>query len=365
MHQGEVGGRVRGLIEQLEPARTQVEIAREVELTPDALSRALSGQRAFSALELARLAELLDADIHWLITGQPDPRRLVVAARHDFDFDSGRRQVPGRSGDQSVLDDIGLAYHQAYRGEPPEVVRSLPEDIAKTRAALGSGFVRPFIDRLEDVLGVDVVRVRELSTSYCFTIAQRHVIAVVATGNWFRENWSLAHELAHLVKGHLDAEQRADHEAEANAFAAELLLPAETLRSLDWSRVTAAEVAERVWEFGVSTDALARRLSWLDIQVSAEVFALLEQATQRLLRHHWVGRKSGSNDEITLRMDSAATRRFPVSLQHAHLEKIASGALGKGTLAWMLGIAADELEVEAPDESARIDSDTLSVELGL
>jgi hypothetical protein len=54
-----------------------------------------------------------------------------------------------------------------------------------------------------------------------------------------------------------------------------------------------------------------------------------------------------------------------VSLQHAHLEKIASGALGKGTLAWMLGIAADELEVEAPDESARIDSDTLSVELGL
>lgn len=332
-------------------------------MPPDALSRALNGQRAFSAIELARLADVLDTDIHWLITGTPDPRRLAIAARHDFDFDSGRRQVPGRAGDQSVLDDIGLAYHQAYQGTRPEVVQTFPEGVAKTRAALGDGFVRHFIDRLEDEVRVDVVRVSELSTSYCFTVAGRHVIVVAATGNWFRENWSLAHELGHLIIGHLDQAQRRDHEAEANAFAAELLLPSEVMRDLDWSDVSAAVLSQRVWDFGVSTDALARRLGWLGIAVSEDVAGLFTQSTQRLLRHHWAGHLF--DDEITQRMEDAASRRFPVSLQHAHLEKIASGDLGKGTLAWMLGISPDQLEVEAPADADKIDSDSLAAELGL
>jgi IrrE N-terminal-like domain len=79
---------------------------------------------------------------------------------------------------------------------------------------------------------VDVIRVAELSTAYSFTVGGRPVIAVPATASWFRENWDLAHELGHLAERH-DAEgisgPEADRrEAAANAFAADLLLPAET-----------------------------------------------------------------------------------------------------------------------------------------
>jgi hypothetical protein len=137
------------------------------------------------------------------------------------------------------------------------------------------------------------------------------------------------------------------------------------MRKLRWTGVTAAEIAQRVWDLGVSTDALAIRLGSLGVRVSAEVSALLSQPTQRLLRHSWMGQNAAFEDEITQRMDNAASRRFPVSLQHAHLDKIASGDLGKGTLAWMLGVGADQLEVEAPPEAAEIDSDALAAALEL
>ena len=55
--------------------------------------------------------------------------------------------------------------------------------------------------------------------------------------------------------------------------------------------------------------------------------------TQRLLRHHLA--IESELDEITDRMDAAAQRRFPRLLQEAHLERVASGAIGKATRAWM------------------------------
>jgi len=138
-------------IRRSSPATPHRAIAAQIGMTPDAFSRAVNGQRAFASVELARLADLLDADLHWLITGQPDPHRLVVAARHDFDHATGRRDVPGRQGDEKVLRDIALAYRQAYpksRSAP-----DLPSSSVDARAALGEDFVRPFADRLESRVG--------------------------------------------------------------------------------------------------------------------------------------------------------------------------------------------------------------------
>jgi hypothetical protein len=53
-----------------------------------------------------------------------------------------------------------------------------------------------------------------------------------------------------------------------------------------------------------------------------------------------------------------------MSLQEAHLGLIASGAVSRGTLAWMLGIAADSLDVDAP-EIPEVDVDDLATALGL
>jgi hypothetical protein len=359
-----IGARVLEHIRLICPTARHRDIAEEIGMTPDAFSRALNGKRAFSSIELARLADHLNADVHWLITGRPDPRRLVVAARHTFDHETGRRNVPGREADDQVLRGIDLAYRQAY--PDPQEVPTLPESPARVRSILGEGFVRPFADRLEDLLGIDVVRVANLSTAYSFTAGGRPVIAVPATGNWFRENWSMAHELGHLARhDHDQTPSRVEWESRemaANAFAAEILLPHALLDPIDWHGLDAAGLADLVWEWGVSTDALSHRLKALKGALPAVVQAWAGQTTQRLLRHHWRG--ASGRDDITLRMDAAAQRRFPLALQEAHLKGIASGALGKGTLAWMLGIDPDALEVDSPSVP-EMDVDDLAKALGL
>ena len=75
----EVGVRIRAAM----PAgMSQRQLAERAGMTPDALSRALNGQRGLSPTEVAKIAETLGADTHWLITGAPDPFSLTVAARH-------------------------------------------------------------------------------------------------------------------------------------------------------------------------------------------------------------------------------------------------------------------------------------------
>jgi Zn-dependent peptidase ImmA (M78 family) len=365
-----IGDRVLQRLEQVSPGLRHRDIAEQVGMKPDAFSRALHGERQFASIELARLAELLGADLHWLITGEPDPNRLRVAARHNFDRATGLRTVPGRESDGQVLADIALAYRQAY--PEPEAERwqamaaAWPESADAVRLALGEDFVRRFADRLEEHLGIGVVRVAELSTAYSFTVGERPVIALPASASWFRENWDLAHELRHLIRRHpddgLSGTEAASHEADANGFAAELLLPAQALKGIDWGSISDEELAGHVWDWGVSTDALCRRLSMLIGDLPARVERWAAGPTQRLLRRHLS--IDSELDEITIRMDEAAQRRFPRSLQEAHLERVASGAIGRATLAWMLGVDAETLDVDSP-EIPEIDAGDLAAALGL
>ena len=359
-----IGDRVLQRLKEFSPPPKHLDVAEGIGMTADAFSRALNGKRQFSSIELARLADQIGADLHWLITGQQDPHSLRVAARHDFNHETGQRTIPSRAGDEPTLTDIALAYRQAY--SEPGRVPDWPKSPASVREMLGRGFVRPFADRLEKDLGVDVVRVAELSTAYSFTIGGRAVIAVPATGSWFRENWDIAHELGHLVMGHHDgglSHSDADqHEAAANRFAAELLLPAADLRTVGWDSIGDNEFAGLVWEWGVSTDALCRRLSVLLGYAPKKAAQWGAHPTQRLLRQHL--RIDSELDEITGRMDAASQRRFPLSLQEAHLGLIASGAVSRATLAWMLGIDAYSLDVDAP-EIPEVNIDDLATALGL
>jgi Zn-dependent peptidase ImmA (M78 family) len=370
MGMSSIGDRVLQALTGLGPGSRQRDVAEQIGMTPDAFSRALHGKRQFASIELARLAELIGADLHWLITGLPDPNRLRVAARHNFDHATRLRTIPGRGADEQVLADVALAYRQAYPDPEKDPERWMAPDWAESaalvRKTLGAGFVRCFADRLEQHLSIGVVRVAELSTAYSFTVGGRPVIALPASANWFRENWDLAHELGHLVKGHHDdgiSELEADrHEAAANAFAAELLLPAETLKTVNWESTGDEELAGLVWDWGISTDALCRRLCTLLGQSPARIARWAAGPTQRLLRHHLS--IESELDEITARMDEAAQRRFPLSLQEAHLKRVESGEIGRATLAWMLGIDATALEVDAP-EIREINADDLASALGL
>lgn len=360
-----IGERVAAAIKRA--GLNQKDTAARIGMTPDALSRALSGQRGFAAIELADLAALLRQDLHYLITGEPDPHRVTFAARHAYDAETGDRSVSGAVEDSVVLEDITLAYLQAEAvGASPTPSRH-PGSADEVRELLGEGFVPDFISRLE-MLDVDVARVEQLSTAYSFTVGKRAVIALPASGNWFYENWSLAHELGHLAHQHVEVmpgqEDTARLESEANVFAADLLLPASDMRGRDWARTSREELASLLWEWGVSTSAVKNRLSALRIAVPSHLSELLGWKTQKVLRRCWDGARQSHPDLITERMTLAARRHFPDWLKEAHLDGIAAGRMHKNTLAWMLEVDADELEVEEPAPPALLGADELSALLG-
>ncbi|WP_051000508.1 helix-turn-helix domain-containing protein [Actinomyces timonensis] len=91
---------------------TQAELARQVAMSESALSKALGGTRSFAAVELAEIASALDASLHYLITGEPDPFEARAAARHAYDRAS-RRYAAHAEPDREVLEGIALLYRQA------------------------------------------------------------------------------------------------------------------------------------------------------------------------------------------------------------------------------------------------------------
>jgi Zn-dependent peptidase ImmA (M78 family) len=334
-------------------------------MTPDAFSRAINGSRSYSSLELARIAGLAKVDVYWLITGEPDPQRISFAARHEFNPKTRAYEVPGRKDDEQEIDSVALSYRQveAWLASSSNPV---PQDSVSVRMALGPGFVASFAERVEETLDIDVVRIQGLSTDYSFSVAGRRVVLLKSEPNWFHSNWSLAHEIGHFALQHHECISEAPdspHERQANAFASELLLPEDEVRAVNWEQVTRPILASLVWHFGVSTMALSNRLTSLDIAVSDSVAGALSDVTQRLLRAHpesvsvpaFAGAAThedllsfADTDPITSRMRHAAERRFPDSLIRAHIEGIAEGKVGKRSLAWMLEVSPDDLDLDEP-----------------
>lgn len=354
-------------MQELLPGRTQAEVAAQIGMKPDAFSRALNGSRGFAASELARLSELLQTSMYWLATGEPDPNEALLVARHEFAADTGARSADWGS-IRDAVDRVVLAYQQAGSMEPSSDV---PSDPRRVREELGDGFVRWLAERLGEKYGVDVVRVDGIRTACSRAIGGRVVLVVNETGNWFYQNWSMAHELGHIALGHLDRSDQAtapdvvvaSTEAAANAFAADLLLPSELVATVDWENDDPARLAKFLWDTGVSTGALRHRLNVLGIQPNAPIANALTWTTQKVLRRYpeW---NSDTTDEVTARMEAAASRRFPFALQAAHVDLVSSGRVPKATLAWMLGVDEGEIEIEEP-EPVWGDVDELARELGI
>lgn len=334
----------------------QKDLADRIGLPADALSRALNGERGFAAVELAQIARELGADVHYFITGEPSPTAMRISARHEYDPATRTRGVSGIEADRLILSDVALAYEQAGDITPSTRLPSTPAEMGE---ALGEDFAGEFADRLGG-LEVDVICINDLSTAYSFTISGRHIIVVPTSGNWFRTNWSIAHELGHLCAGHEEVHpgngDASAPEREADRFAAELLLPKHLLTDYDWERADLRHVAQLVWSWGVSTQALKIRLSALGLASHEQLTSELEGTTQRFLRHHL---PPMSGDPISERMTASTARRFPDWLKEAHLNRIAEGVVRKHTLAWMLNVDPGDIEVEEPDPPHSLGADAL------
>lgn len=368
----EIGARARTRIEEVHSKRRQADIAAEIGMTPDSFSRSLSGRRAFTAVELVDLARALMTSSHWLVTGERDPFEVKYAGRHTFDHGVKTHNPIDWDVAKTRLDDVALVYVQAYGAEAsePSVFKELKASEVRQKLieAGGPGFVRDLAENVEKALGVDVVRIDGVSGDFAIEVVGRRVIVVGETPNWFYENWSIAHELSHVFCDELSGlgdTACGDPAAErrANVFAAELLLPSSLLKQCHWEVATAVQVADLVWESGVSTDALRRRLTFLGTRLSPSATQALALKTQGLLRRHWFAPEGG--DPIAERMQNAAARRFPAHLVEAHRAGVEKGVLGVESLAWMLGVDPESLSEELSPSTVDADVDWLARELGL
>ncbi|SHT65365.1 Domain of uncharacterised function (DUF955) [Mycobacteroides abscessus subsp. abscessus] len=345
-----VGGRIRS---RLPLGMSQKRLAEKAGMTPDALSRALNGQRGFSSTELARIADELGADVYWLITGRDDPRKVEIAARHKWDATQRKRDNPGRDADEAVLGRVIAAYQAAFPSGPP-ASRALPKNPRALRDLLGEAFVREFSHAVENKLGVDVVRIAGLTTDYSLRIGARSIIILATTPRWFRSNWSLAHELGHLALGHHDGNASTDqrNEGPADQFAANLLLPSDEMSYENWDTKDESGLARFLWSAGVSTHALRNRLDALEIKPSAAVEEALNGSTPRLIRAYagaeWM---IGDEAAVTLREQQASTRLVPPVLVDALHQQVEAGNASPEFLAWALAVPVDEIDFPEPDDA--------------
>ena len=272
--------RVRNLIK--ESGLTQHDFALRIGLDDSKLSKALGGGRRFSSLDLARIADLCEVTVDWLITGAEPP--LAIAARTTGgSAGTAIREAERLSTMRSDMADLG--FPQPWR--PPEInLRSggwadqggrLAKAVLEQVRRRGVVEQANLVELVEAVFGADVA-VLDLGSGFdgLATSTDEVKLIVLATSQVpARQRFTLAHELGHLLAGddqgvHLDedvfdtAQAKNPSEMRANSFAATFLMPEETLRAAVGSAgLTERDFAALACDLIVTPLTLAFRLKGL------------------------------------------------------------------------------------------------------
>ncbi|MGW3244906.1 ImmA/IrrE family metallo-endopeptidase [Streptomyces sp. NPDC001070] len=309
-------------------AMTKAAFARSVGLTPDKLSKSLSGVRRFTSLDLALIAEAGGTTVDWLLTGN-EPLRPALAARTRSDTAAdpvGAQQVTARfAAAYEVLELLGRT------GELPAVPEADPaldryaaqgerlaaEALERLRAAeLGTD---ELIAAMEERFGVDVAitGLPQGVDGLAWQADSFRLVLLAPTGVWTRQRFTLAHELCHIlakdarsvvVESHVAPGRQKDlAEVRANVFASHLLMPAQELTD---AATAEGEISDSVFErlvvrFRVSPSALAARLHQLGLIDAArrkQLRALTTEACHLL---------AGAGDDFQKQASRASAERFP------------------------------------------------------
>jgi len=337
--------RVMDAIRSNDGGLNQAAIARQASMTQDGLSRSLSGQRNFSAGELAALAKILRVSLQWLVTGDPRGTR-----REPADWDRGSPPI-GTERPDRVAETVAFpagAYREVGLSTPsvPAVEPGTPPEVAAAEAVRGlaANSPGPFIHDLpaaiEHTYGIGVFVVGEGPAFDARAMATSKVTYVVVrgTGAWYQANLVLARELGELVGGRQSGigRRRLSSDNWSTDFAYSLLLPEAGLRSIDWNRQTPRELADFLWEAGVSAKALTQRLESLDIQPGPALVHADEGTLQLLV---WQNPRCLSHP----RARAYRAPRIPYDLFNAHLKGMREGHVDGTSLAWMLDTPLSEL----------------------
>lgn len=347
--------RVRDLIQA--SGLSQHDFALRIGLDDSKLSKSLSGARRFSSLDLARIAELSQVTVDWLITGEEPP--LALAARTTGgSAGTAIREAKRLSTLRSDVADLG--FPQPWR--PPAVGlgtgtwavqggQLATAALEQVKQAGGSVEQADLPSLVETVFGADVAVV-DLGLGFdgLATSSDDVKLVVLATSQLpARQRFTLAHELGHLLAGddqgiHLDLDvfdreqAKVPSEMRANSFAAAFLMPEDALRWAAGSTGLAEEAfAELACDLLVTPSALAYRLKNL---------RLIDSGTcdrYRVLTGSRAAALAGRSAEFAYRVTEASRPRPPGLLAR---DTYAAAEAGVSTLrpyASLIGVDVDDL----------------------
>lgn len=243
------------------------------------LSKSLTGSRRFTSLELARISELSNVTVDWLITGT-EPELAIAARSSGGSAATAVQEAERLSALRSDMAFLGFA--QPWR--PVGAESSATFDVAATHLAdaarrrvheAGRSSTEPDLASVvEDAFGADVA-VCSLGSGFDGLAVSSDDVKLILVGTSqipMRQRFTIAHELGHLLAAddqqlHIDSDiysanyRRDPSEQRANAFAAAFLMPEATLReAMDAGSLAPEAFARLAEELGVSPASLAFRM---------------------------------------------------------------------------------------------------------
>ncbi len=274
--------------------KTQQDAAEALGVARTSVTAIEKGQRRIQARELAQLAQLYGRPVNELLQpallGKFAPRLRAAAGIQSTD----PALVPAISDlrdlcqDYVRLEDLCKAPLQYRYPEPYDRAGLSPvhagDDLAlleRNRLGLGDGPVLELRQVLEGDVGLRIFLMRlppRVSEMYEYDERAGGCVALNRGHPPERRRWSLAHAYGHFLAGRyqpevaaLPAERRApDEERFADAFARSFLMPAAGLRQrfhalIRGRQPTVADVLVLAHRYGVSAEAMARRLESLGL----------------------------------------------------------------------------------------------------
>lgn len=246
---------------------TQSQVAAKTGISQALLSKAESGMVVLDDERLKLLAEVLDVPVAALRL----TRRHLGASSYIFHRKRSTLPVSKANQIRARLDMTHLQVAailgdtrpptRLQRTPLPEDGYVTPEDVARDlrdEFSLGHGPIENLVQVLEDA-GVAVLRTDLGSTRIDALVSwpPQHWPLVMLSSHApaDRQRFTLAHELGHAVMHEIPTE---DQEPEADRFASEFLMPAESIR-VDLSEVTIPRLAKLKAKWKVSMAALLRR----------------------------------------------------------------------------------------------------------